>query len=353
MSAKRKRPGSRPRDPLAAETTIDVVVESRQADTTLASVVREALGGLAWSKARGLCSTGRVTVDGMRTTDPAVRVAEGVRVRIAPTAPRMRGGTLAPEAIVYLDADVVVVEKPAGMMSVPFSAGDRDHLLAQTQAALRRVGAASGRASSSRSSSGQGSQRAAAPLGVVQRLDKDTTGLLVFARSLAAKRHLAGQLRQRTVHRRYLAIVNGVPSSPSQTFESWLVPNRGDGLRGSFGVFRRPRGARPQSAQLAITHMHLREALADAALVECQLETGRQHQIRIHLSEAGHPLVGERVYIRDFEGPRLPGPRPLLHAAELGFEHPRTGQPMRFESPMPNDFEQMLTRLRTPSAEPR
>jgi 23S rRNA pseudouridine1911/1915/1917 synthase len=88
------------------------------------------------------------------------------------------------------------------------------------------------------------------------------------------------------------------------------------------------------------------EILRGASLVECRLRTGRQHQIRIHLSEAGHPLVGERVYIRDYEGPRIEAPRPMLHATELGFVHPRTEERIRFEEPAPGDFAEVLSRLR-------
>src|SRR5262249_14147444 len=109
---------------------------------------------------------------------------------------------------------------------------------------------------------------------------------------------------------------------------------------------RRPFIAGRSEGQLAITHVEPLEPLSDATLVACRLETGRTHQIRIHLSEAGHPLVGERVYIRDYDGPLLKSPRILLHAAELGFVHPATGEEMRFAEPPPKDFDEILGRLR-------
>jgi 23S rRNA pseudouridine1911/1915/1917 synthase len=124
------------------------------------------------------------------------------------------------------------------------------------------------------------------------------------------------------------------------------VPDRGDGLRGSLGVFRAVKGEEKMEAKEAITRVQVLERLSGATLVACELETGRQHQIRIHLAEAGYPLVGENVYIRDYRGPILPAPRPMLHATVLGFVHPRTEKVVRFEDPPPEDFKAVLKRLR-------
>jgi 23S rRNA pseudouridine1911/1915/1917 synthase len=274
-----------------------------------------------------------VRVNGQVVVDPGARVAVGDEVSFNETAPRQRRGVLPKEAIVHVDNDVVVVNKPAGMMSVPFAEGDKDTLIDQTRAALRR------------------STRGFDPeLGIVHRIDIDTTGLLVFARNLAAKRHLAQQFRAHTAHRRYLAITHG--HLIGRTFESRLMRDRGDGLRGSYGHFRAPRGKPPEDLQRAVTHVRLIERLAQrepavrASLVECALETGRQHQIRIHLSEAGNPLVGERVYIRDYRDVRIEAARPMLHARELGFVHPRSGREVEFKLEPPSDFTTLLERLR-------
>jgi 23S rRNA pseudouridine1911/1915/1917 synthase len=175
-------------------------------------------------------------------------------------------------------------------------------------------------------------------LGIVHRLDKETSGLVVFTRSWQAKQSLAGQFRQHSVHRRYLAIAHG--DVRTRSVHSFLVENRGDGLRGS------ARGTPPKSAREAITHVERQESLAGATLVACRLETGRTHQIRIHLSESGNPIVGERVYIRRFAGVLLEAPRLMLHAAELGFVHPGTEREMRWEQPMPADMTRVLERLR-------
>lgn len=161
----------------------------------------------------------------------------------------------------------------------------------------------------------------------------------MFARSLAAKRQLKQQFRVHSVHRRYVALVNGALGS--RTLRSRLVKDRGDGLRGST--------SNPKLGQIAVTHVRPRETLAGATLVECRLETGRTHQIRIQLSEAGHPIVGERVYVRDYARPLIDAPRLMLHAAELGFLHPATGRPLRFSEALPADMQAVLERLRNKS----
>ncbi len=234
------------------------------------------------------------------------------------------------EKVVHLDGDVAVVCKPAGILTVPFERRDRDTLLALARVAVRRM------------ESGRGT--ANPTLRAVQRLDKETSGLIVFARNVQAQRHLQEQLAAHSVVRRYLAIAHG--DVDEGRYESLLVPDRGDGLRGSWGRFRPARGAAPPAARNATTHVQVKERLNGATLVACELETGRQHQIRIHLAEAGHPLVGESVYNRDYKGPLLPAPRPMLHAAELGFVHPRAGRFMSFEDPPPADFAAVLERLR-------
>lgn len=297
-----------------------VVVQVEREDLTLARVVREALSGISWNKARELCRSGRVQLNDTVARDPELRVTRGAEVRVDPTAPRQRRGVLPDEAIVHVDADVVVVNKPAGIMSVPFEEGDRDTLIDLTRAALRR----------------KGTRGYDPELGIVHRIDIDTTGLLMFARNLNAKRILAQQFRAHSVHRRYVALVHG--SLIGQTYDTLLIRDRGDGLRGSFGRFRRPKGKPPEDAQHAITHVRVLERLNGATLVECALETGRQHQIRIHLSEGGCPLIGERVYIRDYPGTPLPATRPMLHARELGFVHPRTEETLAFKLEPPDDF---------------
>jgi 23S rRNA pseudouridine1911/1915/1917 synthase len=299
------------------------------AEPTVAAIVRRQTGA-AWSRARELCTEGRVTVNGQRCLDPALRVPPGAEVVVDEHAPKLRTGALPESAIVFFDRDVVVVDKPVGMLSIPYEPGDKDTLVDCTRTLLRRMG-------------GRGFHP---ELGVVHRLDKDTSGLMVFARTLDAKRILETQFRAHDIERVYHAVAHGTVTP--KRIETHLVLDRGDGIRGSYGHFRRPRGGIPPEAKRSVTHVRPIAPLADATLVECRLETGRQHQIRIHLSELGHPLVGERVYIRDYAGRKIEAARPMLHARVLGFEHPRTGRRMSFEREAPDDFRAMLESLRLP-----
>lgn len=302
-------------------------VTKEQAGLTVAALVRELSPGMSWSQARELCRGGRVWVNGSAAFDPALRLAGGEGVEIRSGAGRRLDGNTSSELVVYLDPDVAVVRKPAGILTVPFERQDRDTLLALARVAIRRMESARGLPPNP-------------TLRAVQRLDKETSGLVVFARSIHAQRHLQEQLAEHTVIRRYLAIAHG--KVEDGTYDSLLVPDRGDGIRGSWNR----RGTPPSTARQAVTFVQVKQRLRGATLVTCELETGRQHQIRIHLAEAGHPLVGETLYIRDYREPVLPAPRPMLHATVLGFRHPRGDRPMSFEDPPPADFVQVLERLK-------
>lgn len=307
--------------------TVRHALAAVSAEPTVAALVRQQTGA-AWSRARRLCIEGRVTLNGARCLDPATRVAAGAVVAVDEQAPKVRTGPLAESAIVYVDRDLVVVDKPAGILSVADEPGNKATIADYLRIELRRTG-------------GRGGD---GKLGVVHRLDRDTSGLMVFARTAHAQRALAALFRRHAIERVYHAIAHGTVAA--RTVETHLLPDRGDGLRGSHGHFRRPTGDVPAEARRSVTHVRPLAALAGATLVECRLETGRQHQIRIHLSEAGHPVLGERVYIRDYAGPVIDAPRTMLHARTLGFVHPRTGEPMSFEREPPDDFRALVAALR-------
>ena len=293
---------------------------------TVAAIVRQQ-AGVSWSKARRLCTDGRVTVDGMIVLDPASRVVPGSVVAIDPHAAKVLDSPISNDAIVHCDSDVVVVDKPAGLLSVADDEGNRDTVADHTRTLLRR-------------SRRHGPDTA---LGIVHRLDRDTSGLMMFTRSATAKRLVAAQFRAHTIERTYVAIAHGRVEAAK--IDTSLMADRGDGLRGSID-WRNAHGVRAGGeVKRAVTHVEPIAVLDGATLVECRLETGRQHQIRIHLAEAGHPLIGERVYIRDHRGPRIAAPRAMLHARTLGFTHPRTGRMLRFEREPPDDFRAMLEHL--------
>ena len=295
-----------------------------------------ALFALSWGDARSRIETGKVTLDGTTRTNERTRVRTGDVIAIHMSAPRPRENRLSDQEIIHSDTHVIVVNKPAGVSTIPYEEGEKGTL---DERVRDWIGSHGGRRG--------GAPRP--PLGVVHRLDKETSGLIVFTRTWLAKQSLTSQFRAHTAHRRYLAIVHDGATSGAQlqagTIRSRLVADRGDGLRGSLP--ERGRGAAQQESQLAITHVEILERLpGGASLIACRLETGRTHQIRIHLSEAGHPLVGERVYIRRFTGEAIGAPRMMLHAAELGFVHPATEEPVRGEVAPPADFAETLGRLR-------
>ena len=295
-----------------SEWTVD------QPGQTVAAFVK-ARTGVAWSVAKRHVTTGKVFVDGERVTEVDHRLAPGQRVELKMAAPRPHD----PEregVLVYDDAHVVVIDKPSGISSVPYEERETGTAMDLIRGAWRRMG----------------KPATSVPLHVVHRIDRATSGLLAFAKTKRAELGLAAQLRAHTMERMYICVAHGVVK-PGR-IESNLVADRGDGLRGST--------SHAGQGKRAITHVSVREALRGATLCEVRLETGKTHQIRIHLAESGHPLVGEAVYIRDYTAPLIDAPRLLLHAATLGFEHPVTGERVSLSAPLPADFTAVVDRLR-------
>ncbi len=296
-------------------------------------------GPASWGAARGWIAAGKVRVEGRLVTDATARVRPGMEVSLDERARRPREAGLPDAAVVHVDAHVIVVAKPPGVSTIPYDESETHTVDGLVRDWIARRGG------------GRGKRGVRPNLGVVHRLDKDTSGLLVFARTWLAKQSLAGQFRRHTVHRKYLAVAHGEVAS--RTIRSFLLEDRGDGLRGSARGKGAPSvdrsGARhgPPGSREAVTHLESVEPLAGATLVACRLETGRTHQIRIHLSELGHPLVGEQVYIRHFRQTLIDAPRLMLHATELGFIHPATEREMQWTLPLPDDMSGVLARLRS------
>ncbi len=291
---------------------------------TLAAALRAHLSGLSWNDLRGLCASGKISVNGECELDPARRLTGGETVAWNLTAPDPRRTATRPDfRIVYEDGHLIVIEKPEGVSSVPYERRERGTALDLIREAWRR----------------QGRRAVATPLYTVHRIDKDTSGLLCFAKTRLAERGLHQVFKYHRAQREYIAVAHG-QVRPSR-IESRLVADRGDGLRGST--------RRPHEGQQAVTHVEVIESLPAATMCRVRLETGRTHQIRIHLAEQGHPLVGETVYLRDHTRAGrtlLPCQRLLLHAATLGFDHPVTGKRLDFAIDLPPSFEAELQRLR-------
>ena len=307
-------------DASAAHAPAEFVLGPADQDATLAAALRRRLPGRSWSDVKRLCESGKVLVDGQRVLDAAARISDGQRIEIRMTAPRPR-----PEipdfSVVFEDPHLLVIEKPAGISSVPYDRKETGTAMDLIREAWRRAGR----------------KATATPLYIVHRIDKDTSGLLCFARTRLGERRLHVVFQRHEADREYVAVAHG--RVESRRIESVLIADRGDGLRGS---------TRAGRGQRAVTHVTAVRPLRGATLCHVRLETGRTHQIRIHLSEAGHPLVGETVYIRDFlaaGGRPISSPRLLLHAATLGFDHPVTGQRLDFRAEPPADFQAVVSQL--------
>jgi len=314
---------------------VTVVVSSEQAGLTVAALLRQLLPGHSWSQVRRIVETRRVRVGGDLCRDPARRLKAGDSFELL-DRPLPRP-TQADDIIVrHLDEHVIVVEKPSGVNTVRHPS-ERDwperrkELVPTLEDLVPRL---------IRLREGKWEKGPPPRLRVVHRLDKETSGLVVFARTVAAERGLGKQFHAHTVERRYLAIVPGVFTA--RTIRSRLVRDRGDGRRGSTEA--------PVGGKEAITHVEVVETLPGYTLLQCRLETGRTHQIRIHLAEAGHPVCGEKVYCRTRSGEILSdssgAPRLALHATALGFQHPVTGEALSWTMPLPEDLQQFVERLR-------
>jgi len=330
-------------------------VVAAEANATLAAFLRGRLPAASWSQVQSLVRSRHVLVHGNICTDAARRLKEGEVVKVleaaAPKPPGPRD-----VRIVHLDDDVVVVDKPTGVTTTrhheerswPMRRRQIQPTLEELVPEAIRVhlsrGGAGHRGGKGRPATGSApARRRVPPVRAVHRIDRETSGLVVFARNVPAARILAEQFRLHATHRRYLALVLGRVGAG--TMRSHLVRDRGDGRRGSVEG--------DDDGKLAVTHVTPVEHFGDAyTLVECRLETGRTHQIRIHMSESGHPVCGERVYLQTRRGTGVKSqdeshaPRVMLHAAELGFVHPETGAELRFESPLPADMKQVLAALR-------
>lgn len=307
-------------------STISVRLSDGHAGWRLDRALAATVPTLSRERLKALIRAGHVRGALGLLRDPATKVAGGAAfdVDVPDPVPAHNVAQAIPLEIVFEDDHLLVIDKPAGLVVHP-AAGNRDGtlvnaLLHHCQGRLSGIGGV-------------------ARPGIVHRIDKDTSGLLVVAKTDRAHEGLSMQFAKHTIDRRYLAIVAGIPASGR--VDAPLARSPHDRKKVAIQV----RGKR------AVTHYTLKTALRDAALVECRLETGRTHQVRVHMASIGHPLLGDPVYGRVRPGQRsvlraLGFQRQALHAAHLGFVHPVTSRTLAFESKMPDDMVQLFAALR-------
>ncbi len=302
-----------PADPAPVRLAVAGDAAGRRLDAVVGAL--DEVGSRA--EAQRLIEAGRVLVDG-RAVPKRHLLAEGESVEVRPAPPPPSG--IEPEEVPltvrYEDEHLLVVDKPAGVVVHP-SAGHRGGTLVHGLVARDIAGG-----------------RDPARPGIVHRLDRDTSGLLVVARSERAHRRLQRTLRDRLLERVYLALVHGA-APPALTIDRPVGRDRRVRTRMAVGA---------PDAREAVTHLRRLEGLGRFTLLEARLETGRTHQIRVHLESVGHPVVGDRVYGRRPESLGLE--RQFLHAARLAFPHPETGAPVEVESPLPDDLRRALALAR-------
>jgi 23S rRNA pseudouridine1911/1915/1917 synthase len=321
-------------------------VPDELAGETLSAALRRLDSSLSWSAAKRLVTGRRVLVNDALSTNDARRVGAGDRVTIL-DEPREAGVHRAVR-LLHIDPDVVVVEKPAGVLSLR---PDEERGFSEEKKALQPTldelvqRLLPGSAPPARKPRRNQAAPKLAPIYVVHRLDRDTSGLMLFALSVRAREAFIDLFTRHAINRTYRAVCLGRLDAP-RTFETHIVRDRGDGLRGSVT------GTPPADAKRAVTHVTPLEHLGDRyTILECRLETGRTHQIRIHLAEAGHMMCGEKLYTRPAAAaPQVPdpsgAPRQALHSTTLSFTHPITKRELSFDSPWPKDLSAWLERVR-------
>jgi len=312
-------------------SNIDARVPEAADGWRLDRALAAALPQLSRERLKALIAGGRVsTPGGALARDPSVKARAGelFTVAVPEPEPAHNEAQNIPLIVVFEDEHLIVIDKPAGLVVHP-AAGNPDGTL--VNALLHHcAGQLSGIGGVARP-------------GIVHRIDKDTSGLMVAAKHDKAHEGLAAQFARHTIDRRYKAIVAGVPLRLAGRIEAPLARSPND--RKKIAI------AQPGHGKRAVTHWSLIEKLNDAALVECRLETGRTHQVRVHMASIGHPLLGDPVYGRARAGhakllKALEFRRQALHAAVLGFTHPVTSAALSFESRIPPDMQGLFTALR-------
>lgn len=311
-------------------TILPVAIDASLIGQRLDRAIAVSAPQLSRERIKALLGAGAIVNDrGEPLVQPSRKVdaAMTLSITVPDAAPAHAEAQAMPLVIAYEDEHLVVVDKPAGMVVHPAN-GNPDGTL--VNALLHHcAGQLSGIGGVARP-------------GIVHRIDKDTSGLIVVAKSDVAHEGLARQFFDHSIERVYQAIVSGHPAPPAGTIDAPLARSTTD--RKKIAVVEEGRGKR------AVTHFRTVQPLLGATLVECRLETGRTHQVRVHMTHKGHPLLGDPVYGRSHSRHAvalrsLGFARQALHAARLGFIHPVTGDNVRCDSPLPPDMQELFTRL--------
>lgn len=308
--------------------TIQVVIDHTTAGIRLDRALAMLVPDLSRERVKALIGNGRVSDGAGATVSESARKAvlgDDFSIALPPPAPLDHAAQGIALVIAYEDDDLIVVDKPAGMVVHP-AAGNRDGTL--VNALLHHCGG---------SLSGIGG---VARPGIVHRIDKDTSGLIVAAKNDFAHDGLARQFAAHSIDRRYLAVVAGLPPRDSGTIDAPIGRS----------PTNRKKMAITAGGKRAVTHYRVLRRLREAAVVECRLETGRTHQVRVHMASIGHALLGDPVYARTQTRHRavldaLDFRRQALHAARLGFVHPRSSNALSFESELAADIQALLASL--------
>lgn len=296
-------------------------VPPEQAPEKLSRFLADVLPDLSHTKAKTAIENGLVSVDGEIEDDILAEFQAGQEIELdlrQGFAPRQRSEYLLRGIdVIHEDSDIIVVNKPPGILVHQTAYKERGTLIELIHRYWRKTNTDPGY------------------LKPVHRIDKDTSGLVIFPRNAHAHQSLLAQFKKHTIQRSYLCLAHGLIRPEQGTFKSYLSRERK-------GQERRGSSDQAGVGKQAVTHYRVQKYLPDFSIVECQLETGRTHQIRIHLSEAGHPLVGEKVYISKALRKRVRFPRQALHAYSLTLLHPKTQKEIRFQADLPEDMHRFI-----------
>ncbi len=321
-------------DPVASVETLHLLAAPEDEGQRLDRFVAGRMGAVSRSRVKALIEAGQVRRGGEGVREPAATVRSGVvyTILLPPTRPARPQPEAIPFPILFEDADLIVLDKPAGLVVHPAPGNESGTLV---NALIAHCGASFSIGAEHRP-------------GIVHRLDKDTSGVMVVAKTELAMVRLSAAFATRDLERAYRALVWGVPSPAAGEIEGAIGRDPRDRKR----MAVRSHGGKPALTRYRV----VRVWRAAVSLLECRLATGRTHQIRVHLASAGHPIVGDPVYLRRIPAVARAVPEPLrsalldfprqaLHAGRLGFTHPRTGEQLSFESAVPDDFARLVVSL--------